>query len=102
MSVEPLEPMAPREGSTLTLVCKVKDAKPPDISIYVWKKNETKLRVDGNPDRLVLTSLNASRDNGNYTCRVKNGAGNSPPMAAPYILKVQCESEAHVVYFWLC
>ena len=100
VSVEPLGPTAQREGSTLTLICRVKDAKPPDISRYVWRKNNIK-SPDNNRDRLVLTSLNASRDNGNYTCRAKNEAGNSPPMAAPYILKVQRESEAYVVYFCL-
>ena len=101
MAVEPLEPTAPQEGSTLTLVCQVKDVKPPNISRYVWKRNLETLTVDGDPDRLVLTSLNASRDDGNYTCQVTYEAGNSPQMAVPYVLEVQCESKAQVVYFWL-
>jgi len=109
--VEPLEHTTLREGSDLTLVCRVKDAKPSKIKGYVWKKNGKKIRVDGILDRLVVRSLNASRDNGNYTCRAENEAGKSPQMAAPYVLKVKCESEAHVVYFgclalsflsWLC
>ena len=94
--VEPLEPTTPQEGSTLTLVCRVKDVKPPNISRYVWKKNLKTLTVDGDPDRLVLTSLKASRDNGNYTCHVKYEAGYSPQMAAPYVLRLPCESQAHV------
>ena len=101
MVVEPLEPTTPEEGSTLTLVCRVKDTKLQNISRYVWKRNLKTLTVDGATDRLVLTSLNASRDDGSYTCHVTYEAGYCLPMAAPYILKVQCESKAQVVYFWL-
>ena len=97
--VEPLEPTAPQEGSTLTLVCRIKDTELQNISRYVWKRNLKTLTVDGDTDRLLFTSLNASRDDGNYTCHVTYEAGNSPQVTAPYIVKVQCESKAQVVYF---
>ena len=92
VTIEPLPPTTtPVEGITFTLHCRVTSAKPTEITKYVWKKNLKKLTADGDSDKLVLTWLNASRHDGNYTCRAKNEAGISPPMTSAYTLKVHCE-----------
>ena len=89
VTIEPLPPTTPVEGITFTLLCRVTSAKPAEITKYVWKKNSKKLTADS--DKLVLTLLNASQHDGNYTCRAKNEAGISPPMTSAYTLNVHCE-----------
>ena len=86
----------PTEGEAITLTCHVNDGRPKnDIKKVTWKKGENTLTTSGryqlSDNKLTISSLDHTVDDGHYSCAAENEAGRGD-FSAKFHLLVKCKS----------
>ena len=91
----------PTDGSSVTLTCDVTDGRPSHVTKVTWKKGSTKVtsghyQLSGRD--LTISSLDHSRDNGNFSCAAQNAAGIGR-FSAKFQLLVNCKYNKRYTMF---
>ena len=79
----------------MTLTCDVTDGRPNNVTKVTWKKGGTNITPSGpyqlSGRDLTISSLDHSRDDGNYSCAAQNAAGTGG-FSAKFPLLVNCKN----------
>ena len=83
------------EGSSITLTCDITDGRPQnDIKSVTWKKGDNTLTTSGryqlSDNKLTISSLDHTVDNGHYSCAAENEAGRGD-FSATFHLQINCK-----------
>ena len=86
----------PTEGEAITLICDVKDGRPiNDIKKVTWNKGDktltTSSHIQLSDNKLIISSLDHTLDDGHYSCAAENEVGRGD-FSARFHLLVNCKS----------
>ena len=85
---------SPTQGNSITLTCDVTDGRPSHVIKVTWKKGSTTITSSSpyqlSGQDLTISSLDHSRDDGNYSCAAQNVAGTGR-FSTKFLLLVNCK-----------